>query len=201
MIYSLNGKLIMSKPGAAVIECGGVGYLCSISLKTLGDLPTVNSNAFLYTYMAVREDSVDLFGFSTVDELDAFKLLISVSGVGPKVALALLSDNTSNKLSLYIAAGDYKALTKTSGVGPKLAQRVVLELKDKVSSLSGSSDDVSSIHEISESHGNISDAISALCALGYTRTDAATALKNASESESVDALIKFGLKNLNTRRM
>lgn len=201
MIYSLNGKLIMCKPGTAVIECGGVGYLCSISLKTLGDLPNVNSNTFLYTYMAVREDSVDLFGFSTVDELDAFKLLISVSGVGPKVALALLSDNTSDKLSLYIAAGDYKALTKTSGVGPKLAQRVVLELKDKVSSLSGGSDDISSIHEVSESHGNISDAISALCALGYTKTDAATALRNASESDSVDALIKLGLKNLNTRRM
>jgi len=198
MIYSLSGKLIMSKPGIAVIECSGVGYLCSISMKTFADLPNTNQDAFLFTYMAVREDSVDLFGFSTEEELDAFKLLITVSGVGPKAALALLSDNTSDKLAMYIAAGDYKALTKTSGIGPKIAQRVVLELKDKFTSL-GTSSDISSIHETAEKNGNIGEAISALVSLGYSRTDAATALRGTSESDDVSSLIKIGLKNLSRK--
>jgi len=197
MIYSLRGKLIVAEPGAIVVECAGVGYRCAVSLTTLSMMPPQGSEVFVYTYMNVREDAVDLFGFGEEGELAAFKLLTSVNGVGPKAALALLSDFTADRLALAIASGDAKALTKTAGIGPKIAQRIVLELKDKLGAF-GSSDDnvVQSVSASMAKKGNVSEAMEALVALGYGQSEAAAVLANSDESRSVEELIKMALKKL-----
>ena len=129
MLYSLRGKLIYTDPTTAVIECGGVGYKCTVTHNTLGTLPELGSETMLYTYMNVREDAVDLFGFATIEEQHAFLLLTSVNGVGPKAAISILSELTFSKLALAVSGGDSKTITKAQGVGPKLAQRIVLGLK------------------------------------------------------------------------
>jgi len=192
MIYSLSGKLIYTDLSCAVIECGGVGYKCNVSLNTLQSLPPVNQNAFLLTHLNVREDAVDLFGFSTAEELDMFKLITSVSGVGPKVAMSILSEFTPDKLCIYIAGGDSKSITRASGVGAKLAQRIVLELKDK---FKGADIDDITADEIFETPVKTdNEALSALIVLGYSRQEAENAIKGATGS--TEDIIKTGLKNL-----
>ena len=140
MIYSVRGKLVLRETELAVVECGGVGYACRTTLQTLAALGEKGSEVMLYTYLHVREDCMELFGFATKQELNCFKMLISVSGVGPKAALSILSDVNSEQFALLVASEDSKTLTKTKGIGAKTAQRIVLELKDKISSesLSGS---------------------------------------------------------------
>ena len=133
MIYSVRGRLAVKELGFAVVECGGVGYGCRTSYNTVAQLGEIGSEAMLYTYLYVREDVVELFGFATQQELSCFKLLISVSGVGPKAATAILSDVTPERFAFLVASGDSKAFTKTKGIGAKTAQRIVLELKDKIS--------------------------------------------------------------------
>jgi len=199
MLYSLNGTLILAQPGLAVVECAGVGYQCNISLNTLSTLPPVGSNVRLYTYMTVREDAVDLFGFYDRQELECFKMLTSVNGVGARLAMALLSDFTADRLSLAVASGDAKSLTRAAGVGNKLAQRIVLELKDKLAAFGQADTAVEQTAAAAKSAGNIGEAVSALVALGYSQTDAAVALRDASESDSVETLIKLGLKRLSRR--
>lgn len=197
MIYSLRGKLLAAEPGAIVVECAGVGYRCSVSLTTLSMLPNTGSEVFVYTYMNVREDAVDLFGFADERELDAFKLLTTVNGVGPKAALALLSDFTFDKLALAIASGDSKALTRTAGIGTKIAQRIVLELKDKLGAIAAGNDDIiAKVTEAVSKKGNISEASAALCSLGYGQSEAAAALAGCDEQTPVEELIKLGLKKL-----
>ena len=132
MIYSVTGTLVHTEPGAAVVDVGGVAFKCMTSMNTLRSLPRLSEKATLYTYLNVREDALDLFGFATKGELSCFKLLTAISGVGPKVGLAILSQLTPEDVAMAAAAGDAKRFTKASGVGPKLAQRIVLELKDKV---------------------------------------------------------------------
>ncbi len=196
MLYSLRGKLIYTDHHAAVVECGGVGYKCAASAATLAALPKLGEEAFLYTHMNVREDAVELFGFSSAVELDSFKMLISVNGVGPKAALAILSALSPDKFALSVAAGDVKALTAAQGVGPKLAQRIVLELKDKISnerlaeSVGGEMGAVSPVR----SSSNTGEAVSALMALGYSQTEAASAVAKMDASLSVEELIKGALK-------
>ena len=138
MIYSLTGTLVHTEPGAAVVDVGGVAFRCMTSMNTLRGLPRLSEKVTLYTYLNVREDALDLFGFATKGELSCFRLLTSISGVGPKVGLAILSQLSPEDVALAAAAGDAKRFTKASGVGQKLAQRIVLELKDKVGALSGS---------------------------------------------------------------
>ncbi len=193
MIYSLRGKLIVSEPALCVIECGGVGYKCTVPLSTAEKMPKLNSEAFIYTYMNVREDAVDLFGFYTVEELNTFKLLISVSGVGPRVAISLLSEFSHEKINFFIASGDAKALTRASGVGLKIAQRIVLELKDKLKGVDLSVSDAMSAPTVT-SGGNLSEAISALVSLGYSQSEAAAALKGTRPDASGEELIKTGLR-------
>lgn len=197
MIYSLRGKLIHTEPGAVVVECAGVGYRCAVSLNTLAKLPNTGSEAFLLTHMAVREDAVDLFGFADAQELSSFKLLTSVNGVGARLALTLLSDFSSNQLAIAVASGDAKALTRSVGVGNKLAQRIVLELKDKLGGF-GPSDSkvVESVSAAVAQRGNLSEAIAALAALGYSQSEAAVALSGCDDTTPVDELIKRGLKML-----
>ena len=132
MIYSVHGKLIAKEPAMAVVECGGVGYACRTTLHTLGQVGNLGETVLLYTAMSVREDAVELFGFSTQQELQCFQLLTSVSGVGPKAALSILSDLTPDQFLLTVASGDSKALTRAKGIGAKSAQRIVMELKDKI---------------------------------------------------------------------
>ena len=137
MLYRLRGSLIHTEPSFAVIECAGVGYKCYTTMNTQRSLPAIGKEAVLYTHMNVREDAVDLFGFSSLAELNCFKLLTSVSGVGPKVGLAILSVLSPEQVAVAVAAGDFKTLTMAQGVGNKLAQRVILELKDKLKALGG----------------------------------------------------------------
>ena len=151
----------------------------------------------LYTYLHVREDNVELFGFATEQELNCFKMLISVSGVGPKAGLAILSDTNPERFALTVATGDYKAFTKTKGVGPKLAQRVVLELKDKISKEQLSSAGNAEVDfEAVTSGSNTSEAISTLVVLGYSQTEAASAVAKLDPSLSVEELIRQSLKKM-----
>ena len=194
MLYSLHGKLSHWESGLAVVECGGVGYACRTTMNTLAKIRE-HDEVTLYTYLHVTENSLDLFGFADNVELSSFKQLISVSGVGPKVALSILSDVTPSKLALCIASDDSKTLTKSPGVGSKLAQRIVMELKDKVAKEQKISS--ADLQSASFSAGdNFSDAFTALQSLGYNHAQCSAALSGADPSGSVEDLIKFALNNL-----
>lgn len=195
MIYSLTGKVIHLEQELVVIECCGVGYACRTTLNTVGKIQNSKENVTLLTQLNVREDAVELFGFATNDELNCFKLLTSVSGVGPKNALGILSTMTPQAFALAVATEDAKTITKAKGVGPKLAQRIVLELKDKLrkeTALTGTAEmvDVPNVGGIS----NVSEAISALTVLGYSQSEAAKALSGADGQLPVEELIKYALK-------
>ena len=205
MIYSLRGKLTVRELGFVVIECGGVGYGCRTSYNTLSQLGSVGSEETLYTYLHVREDAVELFGFATLQELSCYKLLISVSGVGPKAAISILSDMTPEKFAFYVASGDSKAFTRTKGIGAKTAQRIVLELKDKISaeSLSGSvAQDAASFSAAASGavSDSVSEALEALMVLGYTQGEAAPILGRLDPSMSTQDLIKETLRILTAKR-
>lgn len=194
MIYSLHGELTHWEAGLAVIECGGVGYACRTTMNTLSKIRELNE-VKLFTYLHVTENSLDLFGFADSAELASFKQLISVSGVGPKAALSILSDITPSKLALCIATGDSKTLTKSPGIGSKIAQRIVLELKDKVAKEQKfSSAELASVPV--QGGSNIAEAMTALQTLGFNPAQCGAALSGANPDSSVEELIKFGLKNL-----
>ena len=196
MIYSLNGKLIYTDEKSAVIECSGVGFRCFTSHKTLAQLPKLNDNVMLYTYMAVREDACDLYGFFDTNELDFFKMIISVNGIGPKLGISILSDFTPEQVALYITSGDAKALSKANGVGAKTAQRIVLELKDKISGSMLNS--AASIEMVGNAvpKGNAAEAIEALIAIGFTQADASKCVARLDPSLSVEEIIKQSLKTI-----
>lgn len=197
MIYSLTGKVIHTEPDLCVVECGGVGYACKTTLFTIREV-SGSEKVTLYTYLAVREDAVELFGFYTKDELDCFKLLTSVSGVGAKYAIAILSSLTPSQTALAIASGDTKAFSKVKGIGAKIAQRIVMELKDKIAkepSLMSSDSGLSDITAVSESSA-ASDAIAALVVLGYTQSEAASAVAKCDKSLGADEMIKQSLRRL-----
>lgn len=196
MIASLRGKLIYTDNAVAVVECGGVGFKCFVTKNTLYNLPQKNEEVFLYTYMVVREDAMDLYGFESSEELEAFKLITSVNGVGAKIGLALLSEFTASRLTLYIASNDPKALTAANGVGIKLAQRIVLELKDKVGSLtSGETLEIKAVGNATI-NTNTKEAVAALVSLGYSQSEASLAVGKLDISLPTDELIKQALKTL-----
>ncbi|MEG2203545.1 MAG: Holliday junction branch migration protein RuvA [Oscillospiraceae bacterium] len=201
MIYSLRGVLIHTEPGIAVVECGGVGYQCAVSLTTQSQLPPKGSEVRLFTHMAVRDDAVELFGFADERELVCFRLLKTVNGVGARVALALLSNFTADQLALAIASGDTKTLTRAAGVGSKLAQRLVLELKDKLGSLgTGDNEGYQTIAaNISDEQSALGEAVAALVALGYSQSEAASALSRCVEETTAEQMIKAGLRALSKR--
>lgn len=196
MIYSVKGTLIHIESGFAVVECGGIGYKVNTTITTQKQLK-LNSTVTLFTHMNVREDAVELFGFYSKGELSTFKMLISISGVGPKVALAILSELSSEQIAMSVSAGDYKTLTRASGVGPKLAQRIVLELKDKIKGLSvESADSVISKGSVIADTGNISKAVAALAVLGYSAADVTPVLSKLDPSLTVEQLISATLKQM-----
>ena len=196
MIASLRGKLIYTDNTSVVVECGGVGFKCAVTKNTLYNLPQKNDEVFLHTYMVVREDAMDLYGFIDREELECFKLITSVSGVGSKIGLALLSEFSASQLTLYIASNDPKALTAASGVGIKLAQRIVLELKDKIGSLeSGETIEIKAVGNATV-NSNSKEAVAALVSLGYTQSEASLAVGRQDQTLSTEELIKQALKSL-----
>ena len=195
MYYYVSGTVGHIGPYLAVIDCGGVGYACRTTNHTISHLQK-GEKAKLYTYLNVREDALDLFGFATKGELSCFRLLTSISGVGPKVGLAILSQLSPEDVALAAAAGDAKRFTKASGVGQKLAQRIVLELKDKVGALSGSV----SMEGIPQpggpsASGNASQAVEALVTLGYSASEAAAAVGKLDSALPPEELIRLALKS------
>lgn len=197
MFYSLRGKLAFTDPAFVVLDCGGVCFKCFTSLNTIRSLPSASSEVTLFTHMLVKEDALDLYGFFTTQELECFRLLISVSGIGPKAAVSILSELTPDKLAISIASGDAKALTRAQGVGKKIAERAVLELKSKITGVAASAADVSAAASVSADAGSdAAEAVEALVALGYGRSDAAVAVGSMDKSLSVDEMIRQGLKML-----
>lgn len=197
MLYNVKGRLTVSEVNYIVVECGGIGFKCFTSLNTVKEVGKIGDEVNVYTYLAVREDAMDLYGFATLTELEFFKLLISVSGVGPKAAVAILSELSPDRLALCIASGDSKAITKAQGVGQKTAQRVVLELKDKMGVIATpeASQAVIGASTVSQS-SNTAEAVEALVALGYSQSDAAVVVGSMDKLLSVDEMIRQGLKQL-----
>ncbi len=194
MYYYVKGILARKGDGFIVVEAGGVGYMIYTSLNSITLAPAVGSEITMYTYLYVREDVMDLYGFTLQEEKDMFMKLISVSGVGPKAALAILSVSTPAKLAAAVVTNDAKTITKASGVGPKMAQRVILELKDKIdaASLNIDADDLGE----EAPSDNKNEAISALMALGYSLADAQNAVRKTDGTLSVEEIIKKALTSL-----
>lgn len=198
MIYNLCGTLTVSDVNFIVIECGGVGFKCFTTLNTVQEIGKTGDKVNVFTYLSVREDAMDLYGFASRAELDAFKLLITVSGIGPKAAVSILSELPPDRLAVSIASGDAKAIMKAQGVGKKTAERVVLELKDKMGSIAVSSSVLQAVSDAAavSSGGDCAEAVEALVALGYSQSDAAVVVGAMDKSLSVDDMIRQGLKQL-----
>lgn len=197
MIYSIRGKLIHTEPSLAVVECSGVGYACRTTRTTLDAIGGVGGEVQLFTYMAVREDAVELFGFADRDELACFQLLLSVSGVGPKAALAILSDLTPNRFALLVASGDSAALTKVKGVGKKSAERIVVDLKDKVTKANPALKEMP-VSSAPDGADGFSEALAALLVLGYRQEEVMPVLLGLEET-SAEELIRLTLKEMGKR--
>ncbi len=194
MIYSLHGKLIHKEQGMAVVECGGVGYMCLVTFNTLKALPEIGKEVFVYTHMTVREDAVTLIGFSDKAELDSFKMLTSINGVGAKVALGILSQLLPDELAAAVLSGDAALISKAPGVGKKLAQRIILELNDKISgytvtSVGGQEKPLGSIAD-----ANVQNAIDALTVLGYSPAAVLPVISKFDMSLPTEQLISLTLK-------
>jgi Holliday junction DNA helicase RuvA len=205
MFYYISGKLAYANPTTAVIDAGGVGYKLTISENTYNSLPPRHTAeapaAKLYTYMAVREDGIELFGFANETELSSFKMLLSVSGVGPKAAISILSLLTPEKFALAVCTEDKKTISKANGIGPKTAARVILELKDKLMKETDLNEaanaSIESAAPIKTNSGKLSEAQDALMVLGYSRSEALNALKNIdTQTLELEEIIKKALKLL-----
>jgi Holliday junction DNA helicase RuvA len=193
MITQIKGKLVEKKPTYAVIDCNGVGYLLHISLNTYSGLPD-DENVLLYTHLSIREDAHTLFGFINKIEREIFRLLTSVSGVGPSTARTMLSSMTSEEIQQAIASENTKAIQSVKGIGVKTAQRVIVDLKDKVLKIF----DLNEV-SITQNNTNKEEALSALEVLGFTRKQVDKVIGNIlkeTPDASVEKLIKQALKNL-----
>lgn len=196
MIYSVHGKLTHVEANLAVVECGGIGYGVRTSAVTISKLPPMGENTTLYTYLHVTEAGLDLFGFYDQGELSCFKMLLSVTRVGPKAALSILSGVTAEQFALAVASGDAKTLSRAPGLGMKTAQRIILELKDKISKEQAAAGiSLPDIPVLSQS-SNASEAINALVVLGYTQSEAAGAVTKLDPELSVEDMIKKALQKL-----
>lgn len=201
MFYSLTGEVVFKDAQTVALSCGGVAFKCFATRNTLARV-NEGESITLYTHLNVREDALDLFGFYGKDELEAFKLLTSVSGVGPKAGLAILSELTPDEFALAVASGDSKAISRANGVGAKIAQRIIVELKDKISGVSFVSEEnsvVSNAVKANNAMSNTKEAIEALVALGYSQSEASVAVSKLSPDLSTDDLIRNALKNMTLR--
>ena len=202
MFYFLKGALALLKPSFAVIDTGGVGYKITIGERTYQAL-SGKSEAKLFTHLAVREDGVELFGFPTEQELDTFLLLTSVSGVGPKGAIAILSQFTPEQFIMAVCTEDKKAVAKANGIGPKIAARIILELHDKLAAgnanidLGGDFANIPMPATTAPAGAEMADAQEALIVLGYNRTEILRALAGVDTAGmSSDQIIRTALKKL-----
>ena len=203
MIYCLTGKIVKKSMNAVVLSCGGVGYYAQCPASVAGALPGVGKEATIYTVMSVTENDMSLYGFATEQQQACFEMLTAVSGVGPKVGLAILSVMEPDRVALAISAGDHKAFKAASGVGPKLAQRIVLELKDKVAKgfVDGISlEDVAGASADTRASQGSSQAIAALVSLGYSQSEAALAVSKIDAALPVEEIIKLALRSMAGRR-
>lgn len=194
MYYYIKGILAQKGDNFLVVDAGGIGYMINTSMTGIRTVGETGSKITMYTYLHVREDAMELFGFPTIEEKNMFVHLISVSGVGPKAALSILSVTTPAQFAVAVVTNDVKTITKAAGVGPKLAQRIILELKDKMKADEleiDFSDDASEL--MSDNRG---EAVSALVVLGYSANDAQKAVKNIDASLSVEDIIKKALSSL-----
>ena len=199
MIYCLTGKIVKKSMNAVVLSCGGVGYYAQCPASVAGALPGVGKEATIYTVMSITENDVSLYGFATEQQQACFEMLTAVSGVGPKVGLAILSVMEPERVALAISAGDHKAFKAASGVGPKLAQRIVLELKDKVAKgfVDGISlEDVAGASAQTPAAQSSSQAIAALVSLGYSQSEAALAVSKIDATLPVEEIIKLALRGM-----
>ena len=199
MFYYLDGTVAEILPGLAVIDCGGVGYACLTTNHTLSQLRK-GERSKLYTYLNVGESVFDLYGFASSKELESFRMLLGVSGVGPKAALAILSACTPEALALAVVSGDEKALTAAPGVGKKIAQRIILELKDKLareSAATGLDFSGGIAGKATAFTSKAGEAAAALAVLGYSAQEAAAALKGLdTDALSLEELIRQALKRM-----
>lgn len=197
MFYYVNGTVAEIEAGLAVIDCSGVGYACATTNYTLSQLKK-GERAKLYTYLNVREDAMELFGFASQSELRSFKMLIGVSGVGPKAALSILSSTTPQQLSMAVVMGDEKALTAAPGIGKKIAQRIILELKDKLIKEQGGFEAGSGAAVAMPAQNNKSgEAAAALAVLGYSSQEIAAALKGIDmDALPLEEIIRQSLKKM-----
>ena len=201
MIYCLKGELLKKTTEQAVILCGGVGYQVQLPATVAAALPGAGAQVTLYTYMNITENDVSLFGFSTEEQQACFKMLIGVSGVGPRVGMAILSVLSPEKVALAVSAGDHKAFTAASGVGPKLAQRIALELKDKVGTgLAAGLGFGADAAVAAPPAGAASQALAALVSLGYSQGEAAAAVARLDDSLPVEELVRQALRSMAARR-
>ena len=200
MYAYIKGELAEINTDHIVIEAGGIGYQVFISLQTFDYLPSVGENLKIYTYLYLRDDAMILYGFLTKDDLELFKLLISVSGIGPKGGLAILSTLEADDLRFAILSGDAKAISKAPGVGGKTAQRVILELKDKLSLEDAFEAKTEHVQKNAAAAGGSvkNDAVMALTALGYSSTESLKAVSAVEITEDMDVeeVLKAALKHL-----
>ena len=199
MYYYVFGTVAHVEPYLAVIDCGGVGYACRTTSYTLSQIKK-GDKAKLHTCLSVREDAMDLYGFATQEELKLFQQLISVSGVGPKAALGILSSSSPANLAMSIITGDEKSLTAAQGVGKKIAQRVILELKDKLAkgqTISASGESVAGPALTIIPQNKLSEASAALAVLGYSQAEINVALKGVDiDNQPLEQVIRLALKNM-----
>ena len=197
MFYYIEGRVAEIEPNLAIIDCGGVGYGLNTTANTISRLKP-GEKAKLYVYSNIREDAFDLYGFFDKREKRSFEMLLGVSGVGPKAALSILSSSTSETLAMAIVSGDEKALTVAPGIGKKLAQRILLELKDKMSKeTDGLIIGTGKVSSSGGSSSKLSDAVSALAVLGFCIGEFSTVLKDIdTETCSLEDIIRQALKKM-----
>ena len=196
MFSYLNGTIAELEPNLVVVDVGGVGFACNVSLRTVSKLK-VGLPSKIYTHLNVREDALELYGFFDKEELLTFRLLTSISGVGPKVALSILSAVTPGELAVAVTTGDDKPILAASGVGKKLAGRILLELKDKIAKSSIDIGEIQSSAYIPKSGGASGEAAEALSALGYGKDEIGAALRGVdTDGMSVEDIIKLALARL-----
>lgn len=194
MYYYIKGKYVLKGENFAVIDAGGVGYKIYTSAINLNKMPSPGEMVTMYTHLYVREDTQDLYGFITNEEITLFLQLMSVSGIGPKAALSILSVTTPEQFALAVITNDIKTITKAQGVGPKVAQRIVLELRDKLKTQDALPEQIRD--DIDANENCCSEAVTALIVLGYTPNEAKRAVSKTDTSLGVEQIIKDALKIL-----
>lgn len=200
MIRFVNGSLAAAGEGEVIIDTGGIGYAVNVPVSLMSELPELGENLKLFTYLAVREDAMQLFGFLSYDDLTMFKMLIAVNGIGPKAALAILGTMSSEDICFAVMAEDAKSLSRAPGIGSKTAKKLILELKDKLDLAGMLEGKQGAVLENEENsfEGLVSDAVAALVALGFSKTDASKAVHAVEFTEeiTVEEVLKQSLKNI-----